>query len=80
MATRIKETGEGDREFVQPSVPGVAPGGQRHPSVISEDDLLTCLHALANRGLISCAVQSLVWSTTEYVCEWTVRDGKQSQG
>lgn len=66
LSTRIKESGDGDREYLDAS------GGQDQEIAIADDDLLTCLHSLEGRGLIACTMHVHLWSTTEYICEWTL--------
>jgi hypothetical protein len=41
---------------------------------IEDDDILTSLHALERRGLLTANVTVYNASTTEYICEWTPRD------
>ncbi len=76
MLTRIEEASDGDREFVQPIVPSVDADGRREASAIPEDDVLRCLYSLEDRGLIACTIRPHTWSATQYVCEWTLREGE----
>ncbi len=71
VLTRIKELGEGDAEYVElPSLlHAVRDAGA---STMSDDDLLTCLHSLEDRGLVTSSVRVHPTSATEYVCEWTI--------
>jgi DNA-binding winged helix-turn-helix (wHTH) protein len=75
VLTRIKELSEGDIEYVElPSwlhAVGAA-GGAAGAAAMSDDDLLTCLHALEDRGLVTSTVSAHPTSATEYVCEWTI--------
>lgn len=66
LSTRIKESGSGDHEYLQ------GPADPEPEMAISDDDLLTCLHSLEGRGLLTCRMHVHVWSTTEYICEWTL--------
>jgi len=73
ILTRIKEHGNGDIESVQPPV---VPGRGHAASgcaPLDDDEVLTCLHALKARGLVQSEATVFVASTTEYVCEWTLR-------
>jgi hypothetical protein len=73
ILTRIKERGNGDVESVQPPVvPG--PCSASRPAPLDDDEVLTCLHALEARGLVRSEATVFVASTTEYVCEWTLRN------
>jgi hypothetical protein len=73
ILTRIKERGNGDIESVQPPVvPGTGSAASR-PIPLDDDEVLTCLHALEARGLVRSEATVFVASTTEYVCEWTLR-------
>lgn len=69
ILTRIKARWSGDVESVQPPV---VPRRARLP--LDEDEMLTCLHALEARGLVRSTTTLVRASTTEYVCEWTLRD------
>lgn len=68
LVTRIKELGEGDIEYADTFEP--TERCQRELG-ISGDELLTCLHALQDRGLIVATVTVHPTSATEYVCHWT---------
>ena len=76
LLTRIKELGNGDFEFLQyPALPQLSGGAPPSGCLLDEDDLLNCLHALEGRGLVASSVTVLSTSTTEYICEWTLKDG-----
>ncbi len=78
ILTRIKEHGDRDVEFIQlPSMNLQSKAGEELQRLaMADDDILTCLHALEGRGLLTTNVTAYNASTTEYVCEWTPRDAR----
>jgi hypothetical protein len=75
VVTRIKEFGEGDVEYVQLPA-ALYPSCDNGEAMISDDDVLTCLHSLEDRGLVACSMSVHAASATEYICEWTLREAE----
>jgi hypothetical protein len=73
LVTRIKERGDGDVEFFQPPLQRSSGGGEDYWRGMSEADVISCLHSLEGRGLLSSLVSVNRASTTEYICEWRLR-------
>jgi hypothetical protein len=74
IATRIKELGYGDVEYVQlPLATWPADRSSARVEAVADDEVLTCLHSLHDRGLVERNTQVHGASPTEYICEWTLR-------
>lgn len=80
VVTRIKESGDGDGEYVQLPLDAVPRRNAGERLGIRDDDLLTCLHSLHDRGLIACNLRVHAASPTEYICEWTLGDDVRADG
>jgi len=78
LLTRIKELGDCDLEFIQfASSNALRADLDVHDGLgMEDDDIITCLHALEGRGLLASNLTVYNTSTTEYICEWTPRDGR----
>ena len=76
LLTRIKERSDGDVEVLQ--LAAVAGDRDALASLIPEQDILTCLHALEGRGLLASYLTVYSPSSTEYICEWRVPDSNST--
>lgn len=78
VLTRIKELGDRDIEFIQLASLNAQSNhsGELEQFAMDDDEVLTCLHALEGRRLLTVNVTVYNTSSTEYICEWTLRDAR----
>lgn len=75
FVTGVKETGDRDLEYVDDLQSRSSLGLDRGMGLdMTEDEIITCLHALESRGVITSSHAVHAYDSSQYLYTWRIRE------